>query len=125
MENNIAGWFEIPVQNMDRAVAFYEEVFQFKMQRNKLGELEMAWFPFSVDGKGAAGSLVYHPDFYKPSAHGTLVYLSCEDVANESSRIEKAGGKILQPKKAISPEHGFMALFIDSEGNRVALHSAK
>jgi predicted enzyme related to lactoylglutathione lyase len=110
---------------MDRAITFYETVFQFKMQRNKMGTLEMAWFPFSLDGKGASGSLVFHPEFYKPSADGTLIYLSCEDVANESSRIEKAGGEILQPKKAISPEHGFMALFIDSEGNRVALHSAK
>lgn len=85
----------------------------------------MAWFPFSPEGKGAAGTLIFQPDFYKPSQEGTLIYLSCEDLSSELSRIEKAGGKVLQAKKEISPEYGFMALFVDSEGNRVALHSSK
>lgn len=125
MENNIGGWFEIPVENMDRAVKFYEEVFQCKMQRMPMGTQEMAWFPFTPEGKGAAGTLMFNPEFYKPSQEGTLIYLSCEDVSNELGRIEKAGGKVLQAKKEISPEYGFMALFIDCEGNRVALHSGK
>lgn len=125
MKNNAVGWFEIPVNNMDRAISFYEKVFDFKIQKNVLGPLIMGWFPFREDGLGSPGSLVYHPDFYKPSTEGTLVYFTAHsgDLSNELSRVEEAGGKVLQPKTQISPEHGFMALFIDSEGNRVALHS--
>lgn len=125
MKNNAVGWFEIPVTDMDRAISFYEKVFEFKIQKNVLGTLVMGWFPFQEDGLGSPGSLVYHPDFYKPSTEGTLVYFTAHsgDLSNEISRVEKAGGKVLQPKTQISPEHGFMALFIYSEGNRVALHS--
>ena len=125
MKNNVVGWFEIPVTDMDRAISFYEKVFGFNIQKNILGELVMGWFPFKEDGLGSPGSLCYHPEFYKPSAEGTLVYFTAHsgDLANELSRVEEAGGKVLMPKRQISPEHGFMALFIDSEGNRVALHS--
>ena len=125
MKDNICGWFEIPVSDMKRAVAFYEAIFKFKMEQHKMGPIEMAWFPYSLDGKNAAGSLVYNKEFYKPSQDGSLVYLSCEDGAIQTSRVEKAGGKIVQSKKQISPEHGFMALIADTEGNRIGLHSEK
>ncbi len=90
-----------------------------------MGELDMAWFPFNMEAYGSAGSLVYQPDFHKPSADGVLIYLTANsgDVAIELGRVEAAGGKVLMPKKQISEEHGFMALFLDSEGNRVAMHS--
>ena len=121
------GWFEIPVNDMDRAVAFYNEVFHIKIAVHNMGELIMGWFPFAEnpEAKGASGSLVYHKEFYKPSAEGTLIYFTSRtgDIKDELSRIEKAGGKILKPKTQISPDHGYMALFLDTEGNRVALHS--
>jgi predicted enzyme related to lactoylglutathione lyase len=125
INHNVVGWFEIPVNDMDRAMQFYETVFGFKLSRNQMGPLDMAWFPWVDNGMGAGGSLVYHPDQYKPSSDGTLVYLTAwsGDVAVELSRIEAAGGKVLMEKKEISPEHGFMALFLDTEGNRIALHS--
>ena len=125
MKNNVAGWFEIPVTNMERAIGFYEQVLDLKLDRNQMGPLDMAWFPYVPEGYGSGGSLVLHPDYYKPSTDGVLIYLTAHsgDLANELSRVEAAGGKILQGKKQISEEHGFMALIIDSEGNRIALHS--
>lgn len=125
MKNNAVGWFEIPVNDMERAMAFYEKVLDLKMQRNQMGPLDMAWFPWIETGAGSPGSLVYHADFYKPSADGVLIYLTAHsgDLDNELARVEAAGGKVLQPKTHISEEYGFMALLLDSEGNRVALHS--
>jgi len=127
MKNNAVGWFEIPVTNMDRAVNFYEKVLNLEFQRNNFGGLEMAWFPWKEDGLGSPGTLVCHEKYYKPSADGVLIYLTAHsgDLANELSRVEEAGGKVLQQKKQISEEYGFMALILDSEGNRVALHSRK
>jgi uncharacterized protein len=127
MEKQVFGWVEIAVSDMDRAIKFYESVFGFTISRNKMGELDMCWFPWSEnpEAPGAGGSLVYHKDFYKPAQNGTLVYFNSPsgDLNNELAKVEKAGGKILAPKKQISPEHGYMGLFIDSEGNRIALHS--
>ena len=123
--NNAVGWFEIPVQNMERAVKFYETVFGLTLHREKMGPLDMAWFPWIETGMGAAGSLVYAPDFYKPCNDGTLVYFTAHsgDLSNELSRIEPTGGKVLQQKTLITDEIGYMAVFIDTEGNRIALHS--
>jgi hypothetical protein len=123
---NVVGWFEIPVADMNRAVQFYEAVFNFKLERHPMGSLDMSWFPLAEgDAVGASGSLVYNVEFYKPSTDGTLVYMTAQsgDLANELSRVEVVGGKILIPKTQIGEGHGFMAVFIDSEGNRVALHS--
>lgn len=127
MKNNAISWFEIPVNDMDRAVKFYEEVLEVKFERNLMGETDMAWFPMTQDAPGAAGSLVKHPDYYIPSADGVLIYLTANsgDLSNELARVEPAGGKVIQDKKQISEEYGYMALILDSEGNRVALHSAK
>jgi len=118
------GWFEIPVNEMERAMKFYQEVFNTKLARNTLGALDMAWFP-SNDGPGAEGALVHHAEFYEPSLIGTLVYFASENITDELSRIEPAGGSVIIPKTEISAEIGFMAVFKDSEGNRVALHSKK
>ena len=74
---------------------------------------------------GAAGSLVAHPEWYKTSHDGVLVYFTAQsgDLSEELSRVESAGGQIVVKKQEIAPEYGHMAVFIDSEGNRVALHS--
>jgi uncharacterized protein len=125
MKNNVVGWFEIPVVEMDRAVKFYETVFGFTLQREKLGPLDMAWFPAVEGGLGSGGSLVFHPDHYKPSTDGPLLYFTAHsgDLSLELGRVEAAGGKVLQPKTLITPEIGYMGVFIDSEGNRVAIHN--
>jgi predicted enzyme related to lactoylglutathione lyase len=121
---NIVGWVEVPVQEMDRAIAFYETVFGFVLQRHNLGVLDMAWFPSVHNGPGAQGSLV-KSSHYKPSQDGILIYFAAPsgDLSLELSRVEAAGGKVLRAKTQISPEHGFMGLIVDSEGNRIALHS--
>lgn len=123
MKQVTVGWFEIPVTNMERAMAFYEAVFDCKLERNQMGPFDMAWFQWDENGKGAGGSLVRFEDAYTPSHAGTLAYFSSEDVSIELGNIERAGGKVLQPKTEISPEIGYMGLFEDTEGNRVALHS--
>lgn len=125
MKENAVGWFEIPVSNMDRAIKFYETVFNVKLNAQPMGSIVMAWFEHHKDSYGAGGALVYHEEFYKPSMNGALVYFNCEDLSNELSRIEKEGGKIIQEKTLIAEEVGYMAIFIDTEGNRVALHSRK
>jgi len=127
MKNNVVGWFEVPVNDMDRAIKFYETVFGFKLSRNKMGPLDMAWFP-TVDGAtGAMGTLVCFPDFYTPSSNGTLVYFTAHsgDLSIELGRVEEAGGQVIQEKKLIAEDIGFMGLFIDTEGNRLAMHSRK
>lgn len=128
MKRNMVGWFEVPVADMDRAILFYESVLNIKISRHKMGPLDMGWFPTAEgDAPGASGSLVHHQEHYKPSANGTLVYLSSHagDLQTELDRIEPAGGKIIQGKTQISEDYGYMALFVDSEGNRMALHSRK
>jgi hypothetical protein len=122
MKENMVTWFEIPVTDMDRAKKFYEAVFNVKLMVQDMGELVMAWFPHIGGAPGAMGTLVKNEN-YKPSEAGSLLYFFSENVQNELDRIEKAGGKIKQGKKMISPEHGYMALFNDTEGNRLALYS--
>lgn len=125
MKNNMVGWFEIPVKDMDRAINFYETIFDIKIQKQDLDGLLMGWFPFAEDGLGAAGSLVKHDEFYAPSQNGVLIYFTAHsgDLKNELSKVEGAGGKVLQEKKLISEDIGYMGLFIDTEGNRIAIHS--
>ena len=123
MKHNMVGWFEIPVNDMDRAKAFYETVFKIDIQVVDFGGILMGWYPDRGEAPGAQGTLIKQ-ESYIPSQEGTLVYFISEDVQNELDSIVAAGGKIYQPKTQISPEHGFMGVFIDTEGNRVALHSS-
>lgn len=123
MEQNIVGWFEIPVTNMERAKDFYEKVFSIEIKIQDFGGLLMGWFPFAEGKEGISGSLVMN-DAYKPSeSKGVLIYFSSTDVNIEVGKIEDAGGKILQAKTQISPDIGYMAVCLDTEGNRFALHS--
>jgi len=119
---NAIGWVEVPVTDMARAIKFYNAVFGWELSVVKFGELEMAWFPWEQAGQGASGTLIRDKN-YTPSPLGTLVYFSCEDVATQVGRVVAAGGKVLQKKKQISPEHGYMGLALDTEGNRIAFHS--
>ena len=125
MKNNVVGWFEIPVKDMDRAIAFYEAVFGFKMDRQQMGPLDMALFPAVEGGTGTQGSLVCFEDFYQPQSNGVLVYFTAHsgDLTNELARVAEAGGQVLMEKKLIAEDVGFMGLFLDTEGNRLAMHS--
>lgn len=124
MKTNSVVWFEIPVSDMKRAKAFYDKVLDIDIHVTDFGGILMGWFPNDEGAPGASGSLVQH-ESYIPSHEGTVVYFSSEDVQIELDRIEAAGGKIMQPKTEISPEYGYMGVFEDCEGNRVALHSSK
>lgn len=121
---HMISWFEIPVKDMKRAKKFYEEVFNVEMTLMSFGGHDMAFFP--SEGMGdISGALCAGPD-YNPSSEGTLVYFSGDpDMQKILDRIPGAGGVILLPKREISAEYGFMALFMDTEGNRLALHSLK
>lgn len=122
---NAISWFEIPVTDIDRAQKFYEAIFDISMIPMDMPQLQMRMFPLTDMINGIGGSLNFSSGFYTPSEDkGPLVYLNANpDVQIVLDRIEKAGGKIVVPKTQISPEHGYMAVFIDSEGNRIALHS--
>ncbi len=125
LKNNVVGWFEIPVHDMERAMKFYQTVFGFTLERHTMGSLDMAWFPAVRAGSGAMGSLVHNATAYKPSSDGVLVYFSAHsgNLSHELSRVEAAGGKILRGKTLIKEDIGYMALLLDTEGNRIAMHS--
>ena len=123
MANNPVGWFEIYVQDMPRAKAFYEKVFQVKLEELKAPDIEMWSFPMQMDKSGASGALV-HMKGMPSGGNSTLVYFSCEDCAVEAGRVTGAGGKIQNPKMSIG-EDGFIALAVDTEGNMFGLHSMK
>lgn len=126
MKSNPVGWFEIYVQDMTRARAFYEAVFQGKLSelRNPATDnvpgMEMWAFPSSMDSYGAPGALVQMNGC--PSGGSTLVYFSCADCSLEASRAAANGGKVFKDKMAIG-EYGFIALVEDTEGNMIGLHS--
>ncbi len=123
MEHNMVGWFEIPVTNMDRAKKFYNSAFEIEIQVQDFGGVLMGWFPWAEGKTGASGSLVQHEEYIPSISHGVLVYFSSEDVAVTLARIIDAGGEVLQEKTLISEDIGYMGIFKDSEGNRIALHS--
>jgi predicted enzyme related to lactoylglutathione lyase len=102
LQSNVVGWFEIPVSDMERAIKFYEAVFQLKLNRQNMGDLDMAWFPYA-DVPGSPASLVYHKEFYKPSTDGMLIYFTSQsgDLSNELSKVEPAGGKVLMQKNLL------------------------
>ena len=118
-------WFEIPATDLDRAQKFYETIFSFSMIPLEMDKFRMQMFPIDNQMEGIGGALVNVQDFYKSSAtDGVLIYLNANpDVQNVLDNVEKAGGKISVPKTEISPEYGFMAVILDTEGNRIGLHS--
>ncbi|MBU6342457.1 MAG: VOC family protein [Bacteroidetes bacterium] len=121
--SNALNWFEIAVNDMDRAKAFYQTVFGIEMSQEEMMGMQMAYFPGDMMNGKVAGALV-KSDYHKPSVDGSVIYLNGNpDLAHALGRVEAAGGQVVMPKTAISPEVGFMAFFIDSEGNRVAMHS--
>ena len=114
-------WFEIPAKDFERAKKFYEAVLDFKMLIPFAG-MKYAMFPADMQNGEVGGGLVEEQG-YEPSQTGALIYLNGgKDLSVPLSRVEAAGGKIIIPKKSIGP-NGFMAMFTDTEGNRIAFHS--
>jgi len=120
------GWFEIYVQDMDRAKHFYEAVFQVKLERLDSPaemQIELWSFPMAKDQMGASGALVKMED--GPSGgNAVLVYFTCADCAVEAARATPSGGKLIREKMSIG-QYGFIALIADTEGNMVGLHSMR
>jgi predicted enzyme related to lactoylglutathione lyase len=123
MKNNAVCWFEIYVQDIERAKAFYEAVFQVKLERLNSPEAELWGFPLDMDRWGAGGALVKMAGV-SSGGNSTLVYFSCDDCAVESGRVTAAGGRVQREKWSIG-EYGYIALAIDTEGNMIGLHSVK
>jgi len=121
---NAISWFEIPSTDLRRAQKFYETIFDTTLNSLDLPNIKMRMFPLE-DMMGVGGAIVDSGGFHKPSlTDGPLIYLNANpDVQNVLDKVETAGGKILVPKTEISPEYGYMAVIIDTEGNRIGLHS--
>lgn len=119
---NPVQWFEITTVDLERAKLFYSKVFNLEFQFIEMPDSSMYMFG-NPDEVGSAGCLMQSADT-KPSIDGSVVYFSCEDISRELALVEKEGGKILLPKTDIG-EFGFFAQIIDSEGNRIGLHSNK
>ena len=124
--NNSISWFEIPTTNLDRAVSFYETILGIQMIPMDMPNMKMRLFPVDDMQQGISGALVADSGgFHIPSSSdGPLIYLNANpDVQHVIDKVEVAGGKIIVPKTEISPEHGYFAVIIDTEGNRIAFHS--
>lgn len=122
---NAISWFEIPTTDIDRAQKFYETIFGISLMPMDMENIKMRMFPLDNPMEGVGGTLVDSGGFHKPSAtDGPLIYLDGNpDLQNVLGKVEAAGGKVIVPKTEISPEYGYMGVFIDTEGNRIALHS--
>lgn len=123
--NNAISWFEIPATDLARAQKFYETIFEVSLNPLDLPNIRMRMFPIDDPMAGIGGAVVDSGGFHKPSVtDGPLIYLNGNpDVQNILNRVEAAGGKVMVPKTEISPEYGYMAVIIDTEGNRIGLHS--
>lgn len=122
---NSLNWFEIPARDIKRAKKFYQAIFKIKMEEMEMMGMKMAFFPWE-DGNGKATGGLVQSKMHKPSTtSGPVIYLNANpDLKTVLGRVAKAGGKVTMPKTPIG-EFGHMAFFIDTEGNRMALHSNK
>ncbi|MBN8687398.1 MAG: VOC family protein [Chitinophagales bacterium] len=123
--NNAISWFEIPANDLERATRFYETVFGVSLAVMDMPNIRMRMFPLNDMMTQVGGAVVDSGGFHKPSAtDGPLIYLNGNpDLQLVLDKVEAAGGQILVPKMEISPEYGYMAVILDTEGNRIGLHS--
>ena len=121
MNNNPVGWFEIHVQDMNRAKTFYENVFDMQLSKLDGTDLDMLAFPSNMEGYGAPGALVRMPGF-QSGGNSVLVYFKCADCAVQAAIAVKSGGKVEKEKFSIG-QYGHIALVYDTEGNMIGLHS--
>ena len=123
MRGNPVRWFEIYVDDIERAKAFYETVFDVKLDRLGAEGIEMWQFPADMDRHGTSGTLA-RVDGMPAGGNSTVVYFQCEDCAVEESRVAAAGGTVVRPKMSIG-EYGFVTLAQDTEGNLIGIHSLR
>lgn len=120
--SNAISWFEIPATNYERAKKFYNTVLETEITDSPIPEGKYGMFPYDNDNNGVGGGLV-EMEGIKPSSEGVTVYLNGgNDLNAPLARVASAGGKVIMPKTDIG-ENGYMAQFIDTEGNKIALHS--
>lgn len=124
--NNVITWFEIPVSDIERAKTFYETILDIEMVIRTDGEDEAVFFPFNPNvvqaTSGRATGVLSKSARNSPASNGTMVYINASpSIQTVLNKVEQAGGKIIAPKFAIPA--GFIALIIDSEGNKVGLHA--
>jgi uncharacterized protein len=120
---NPVGWFEIYVQDMDRAKTFYEKTLEVTFEKLESPGMELWAFPFNMDAPGAAGALV-KMEGKDSGCGGTIIYFSCADCAVEAGRASRHGGKVVKEKFSIG-QYGFIAFVEDTESNMIGLHSIK
>ena len=121
MNNNPVGWFEIYIQDADKAGSFYEKVFSLKLEKLDMPGHEMWMFPMDDNGKGISGALVKMEGVCS-GGNSTLVYFSCADCKVEEERSAANGGRVVKEKFSIG-DYGFVSLVTDTEGNMIGLHS--
>lgn len=120
---NAISWFEIPVVDFDRAKKFYSEIFDFEMPDMMMDNIRMGFLLYDQENEGVGGAIV-HGEGCVPSDIGSKIYLNGgSDLNIVLNKVEKAGGKVILPKTDIGSGFGFFALFIDTEGNQLGLHS--
>lgn len=118
---NLINWFEIPAGNFNRAVSFYKAILGIEISETELFGTKMGLF--ASDGKNVTGAIV-QGDGYEPSTHGVLVYLNGgDDLQKVLDLVEPNNGRVIVPKTQISAEMGYFGMFIDTEGNKMAVHS--
>lgn len=116
-------WFEIPAKDFERALKFYSTILGVSIEKTNMMGFDMGFFPGQM---GEVTGAVVTGDGYTPSDKGALVYLNGGDDLNTVlSKVDTAGGKVAVPKTKINDDIGYFAIFMDTEGNRVALHSSK
>lgn len=122
-QSNNLNWFEIAVSDFARAKTFYETIFAIEMPQHEMMGMKTAFFP-AEPGSGKASGGITQSMMHTPSKEGAMVYLNANPAMDSVlEKVEEAGGKVMMPKTAISPEIGFMAYIEDSEGNKVGIHS--
>lgn len=114
-------YFEIPVNDIDRAIRFYKEVFNFEFEKENIDHNEMALFPFADKNSGISGALV-KGEIYKPTKDGVLIYFNTLDIIKTLKLVTENKGQILYSKT--DSGYGFVAEFEDTEGNRIALYQS-
>lgn len=119
---NYINWFEIPANNFNQALKFYNYIYDINMETFENDNHTMAFFP----AKGGIGGAIVSGLGSTPSQTGSLLYLNGgDDLNNILNRVTEAGGRVILPKTLINKESGYFAIFIDIEGNKIAFHSQK
>lgn len=119
--DNLVNFIDIPATDFSRAVSFYKTILGLEINETNMSGTKMGFFP--TDGTNVSGAIVQGED-YKPSTAGVITYLNGgNDLQTVLDKVAANNGKVIVPKTHISPEVGYIAMFIDTEGNKMALHS--